>query len=257
MLGEIAYGFVTESGRRVRERVGHGGAGERAVDEEGSRMGALDASLVLLVVEGEAVAESAGRGGEVLGLLVGVARSAARNPVGNPNGTSPVRLWMAFGPIRFPGVSDGTEGELRVPADAFACLGVSCGVSPGSSNHQGGGVPEDAVLGAAAVVKASRDFDRRQVLPVRVGFVPCGERGGVDPDVASPAAKEAPLMGEADSDQHQPVADLLQHPPTADLLVSCLLLPGRDHLPRLDRGQTAAPVAAMGTRAVVSRSNAR
>lgn len=104
------------------------------------------------------------------------------------------------------GVEAGAEGELRMPADALLFQGMSCGVPP-----------------------ARRDLDRRQVLPARVGLVPCGERGRVDSEVASPSPEEPALVSEADSDQDQPVTDLLQHSPTADLLDSCPFLPGHDH----------------------------
>ncbi|MET9321715.1 hypothetical protein ABZX75_16210 [Streptomyces sp. NPDC003038] len=57
---DAAYVFVIEAEGGLGQSGGHGGACEGSVDQQGAVMGALDASVLLLVVEDELVAEAAG-----------------------------------------------------------------------------------------------------------------------------------------------------------------------------------------------------
>lgn len=243
---QVAYGFVVEAGGGVRERGGHGRAGKGSVDEEGALMGALDAALILFVVEDELVAQLACGLGEVVGGLVGVGavgcqqpgRETERNERGE--GVDGVRAdsfaWR---------VQDEAESELRVPADAQARLRMMCGVATAGGDEQGGAVSEDAFLGAAAVVPAAGVFDGGQVTAFAGRMVPGGDGGGVGADVPPPPFEQAATVCETDGDQQQTVTDLLQQAPTADAF-GVRVFPGRDHVGCFVSGQAAAPVTAVG-----------
>ncbi|MDH6627908.1 hypothetical protein M2271_005737 [Streptomyces sp. LBL] len=123
-------------------------------------VGALDAPVLLLVVEDYLVAEAAGRLREVFGDLVGVGAVGRQQPGRETERDEPgqgVDRVRAGALAR--GVQDEAERELRMAADAPARLRVSGGVAAAGRDQQGGGVPEDPFVGASAVVPARGEFD--------------------------------------------------------------------------------------------------
>lgn len=207
---DVAYGFVVEPAGRVGQSGGHGGAGEGSVDEEGTLVPALDAPVLLLVVEDQPVAQAAGRLCEVLGDLVGVGAVGGQQPGREAERDEPgqgVDRVRADALAR--GVQDEAERELRVAADAFAGLRVVGGLSPAGRDQKGRGVPEDPFLGASAVVPARGEFDGGEATSFAGRAVPGRKRGGVGADVVLPVLEQSPAVSEADGDQDETVADLL------------------------------------------------
>ncbi|MBW5251428.1 hypothetical protein JGS39_20925 [Streptomyces sp. P01-B04] len=131
-------------------------------------VGALDASVLLFVVENHLVAQGADRLGEMLGDLVGV------GPVG---GQQPCReaergkLGQGVDRIRADalarGVQDKAERQLRVAADALTGLRVTSAMSSAGSDQKTGGVSEDSFLSAPAVVPAGGELDGCEAPPTR------------------------------------------------------------------------------------------
>ncbi|MFF7193411.1 hypothetical protein ACFZAM_06885 [Streptomyces sp. NPDC008079] len=218
-------------------------AGEGPADEEGALVGALDAAVLLFVVEDQLVAHGADRLCEVLGGLVGVGAVGCQQ---SRRETERGELGQGVDGVRADALARGVqaEGELRMPADTFTGLRVTCGVPSAGGDQEAGGVPEDSFLGASAVMRARGQLDGGQAPPFTVRTVPVGNRCGVGADVAPPALEQAPAVSEADGDQDQTIADLLQQL-QAPFVLGVRVLPGVGHDPGLFGGKPAAPVAAL------------
>ncbi|MFF1421156.1 hypothetical protein [Streptomyces sp. NPDC058280] len=221
-------------------------------------MGALDAPVLLFVVENQLVAQGADRLGEVLGDLVGVGPVGGQQPCREAERS---KLGQGVDRVRANalarGVQDEAERQLRVAADAFTGLRVTSAMSLAGSDQKTGGVSEDSFLSAPAVVPAGSELDGCEAPPFARRLVPGRNRSGVGADIALPALEQAPAVGSADGDQHQTVTDLLQQlPPTFTLGVR--IFPGgcdsalaSSACRRLRRSQR------WGSRTVVSRSKER
>ncbi|WP_327132408.1 hypothetical protein OG311_16400 [Streptomyces sp. NBC_01343] len=175
---DAAYGFVAEVEGRLGQGGGHSGAGEGPVDEQGAFVGALDTPVLSLVVEDELVAEASCGLGEVFGDLVGVGAVGHQDPGGEPErgqrgqGMDRVRADPLAGAVQ-----DKAEYELRVLADALSGLGVAVRVPAAGGDEERGGVPEDPFGGAAAIVPAGGDLDRRETTMLAGLVMPGGNRG--------------------------------------------------------------------------------
>lgn len=208
-------------------------------------MGALEAALLLFVVEDELIAQAAGGLGEMRAGLVGVGTVGGQYPGREAERDEGGEGMDGVGPGPFAGgVQDEAERELRMPADALTRLRVSGGVSAAGGDEQGGAVPEDAFLRASAEVPARGEFHGGQLASFVGRMVPGGDRGGVDTDIASPALEQATAVGETHGDQDQTVADLLQKCPTP-YMFGVRVLPGCRHVYGFVGGQPTAPVTAV------------
>jgi hypothetical protein len=247
VVAGFAYGFVVQVRGGVDEGVWHRGAGEGAVDEESAGGGgALQAAVFLFVVEDELVAQAAGGDCEVGGKLVGVGAVGGQQSGGQSEavggepgqGVHGVRADAFAG-----GVQDQAEGELGVAADAFTGPPGAVGVTPAGGDEEGGGVSEDALFSASAVVPARGEIDGGELATAAGRVVPGRDRGGVGADVAGPAREQAVPVGELDGDQDKAVADLLQQGPAADVF-GIVVLPGRGDDGGFGGGQAPAALAA-------------
>ncbi|TWE19146.1 hypothetical protein [Kitasatospora atroaurantiaca] len=163
LLVGVADGFVVRAGGRVRERIGHAGAGKGAVDEDGAEVGALFAALVLLVVEGELVAQAAGVQLEVLGGLVGVGAVGGQQAEGEVERGQGGECVDGVGADALArGVQDCPEGELGVLADSLAGMGVAGGVASAGGDRDRQAVAEDALGRTRAEMPARCRLDRAE-----------------------------------------------------------------------------------------------
>ncbi|PYC82678.1 hypothetical protein C7C46_10000 [Streptomyces tateyamensis] len=246
LLIEVPDGLVVQASGRLRECLRDRGAGEGAVDEEGTEVGALNAALVLLVVECELVAQAAGGLLEVLGLLVGVGAVGGQQAYGKTERGQRGERVDGVGPDALAGgVQDGAEGELGMLAHTLPNVSVADGVATAGGDQEGRAVTEGSLVAAAAEVPAGGEFDGGQAASVAGLVVPGRDGGGVGADVAVPPLEEAAALGEPDGDQHQAVADLLQQGPAPQVL-RLVVLPGAGLDCGVGEGEPSPAVGAGG-----------
>lgn len=166
----------------------------------------LQAAFFDLVVQGEAVAEAAD------GCLECGCAAAGVGAVGGQDAGGQAEL-RELGEDR-DGVGAGADGggveleaqtQLRVSPRGVAVRGAAVG-----GDGQGGAVAEGLLAGATFEVPAGGDFCRGGSEPAAVGVCADADVGGVDANVAVPAAQVAALVCHVYGGQDQAVGEELE-----------------------------------------------
>ncbi|MHA4815841.1 HpcH/HpaI aldolase/citrate lyase family protein [Streptomyces aculeolatus] len=140
--------------------------------------------------------------------------------------------------------ADGRGVEFEAEAQLGVCLGrIIIRVAVVGGDGQGGAVAEGLLPGAAFGVHACGDLDGSGAAPRVVGAGGYGDGGGVDADVAVPAAQVPALLCNADGGQDQAVGQVLEAVGGGAALWGC---PQRNVEVGVAQGKSGAAVVSYG-----------